>query len=58
MQQSVEALTGHLDRYRSGRRLVVALMYEEVAILADIVDVISDVRRDCPALPDASRSIN
>jgi len=58
VQQGVEARPGHLNRYRSGRRLVVALVHQEVPILTDFVDVIPDVRRDRPALLDASRPIN
>ena len=58
MQQGVEALPGHLDRHRRGRRLVVALMHEEVAILADLGDIVPNVRRDRPPLLDAGRPID
>jgi hypothetical protein len=58
VQQRVEALSRHLDRYRGGRRLVVALVHQVIAILADFVDFIPDVLRDRPSLFDSSRPIN
>jgi hypothetical protein len=36
MQQGVEALPGDLNRYRSGRRLLIALVHQEVSILANL----------------------
>src|SRR5436305_1666385 len=58
VQQRVEALPGRLDRYRSGRRRVVPLVHQEIAILSDFVDVITDIRRYRSALLDTGRPIN